>query len=107
MSHEDYVSPEERASVRGGIAVLLVLIFGAIAFGFHAINAAHPYPNIKTENIHVATMPQDCDFATAPLGNKLCHYEKIESFVDREGQSVPTQTNAAQVFVTWKRVTEI
>jgi len=62
---------------------------------------------LAIENIHIDAKPRACDYDTAPLGNKLCHYEKVEIFVDRNGLSVPTQNGAAQVSVTWKKVTEL
>jgi hypothetical protein len=64
------------------------------------------YPNTAPENIHVAPMPRDCDYDTAPLGNKLCHYEKTEGFVDRNGLMVRQEVEGGQVFVTWQRVKE-
>jgi hypothetical protein len=33
---------------------------------------------VDSSNIHILPKPQDCDYDTAPVGKKLCHYEKRE-----------------------------
>ena len=32
--------------------------------------------NVRPSRVSVSEEPQDCEWGTAPLGNKLCHYEK-------------------------------
>jgi hypothetical protein len=54
----------------------------------------------------VAETPKDCDYDTAPLGNKLCHYERREHFVDRDMNPVSREANGGQVFITWQKVAE-
>ena len=33
--------------------------------------------NVSYDQVFVADKPRDCDFFTAPMGNKLCHYETV------------------------------
>lgn len=94
------------ATVAIVVVILFIVLGGLTAALDGAKRQISRYPNTAPENIHVAPMPRDCDYDTAPLGNKLCHYEKTEGFVDRNGLMVRQEVEGGQVFVTWQRVKE-
>lgn len=90
-----------------------IILFGVMLLGFKAtrfiISAVQNlarYPHVISQNIHIAEQPADCDFLTAPIGVKPCDYEKVETFIDRNGLRVADETAGGKVFVTWKKVEE-
>ena len=46
----------------------------------------------KMDNITIDHKPKDCDFLTAPLGLKNCHYEAL---INKQGE---------WLYVGWKRI---
>lgn len=55
---------------------------------------------VAKEMVYIAPKPHGCDFDDAPLGNKHCHYERIESAPkDSEGK-------VTAVYVQWDKVQE-
>jgi hypothetical protein len=86
---------------------------------------------VKDENkIKIEKKPHDCEFLTAPLGNKNCHYDKVvqktmwgtstsnrpivsfddgkswNEFTPEPGVTVPRAPTVVEVYVTWNRVTD-
>lgn len=77
----------------------------------------------KSEMVTIARKPADCDFLSAPLGRKDCHYEKtvfVEKFdvdpsvnrpiVSRDGGKSWTWNDGgplkgARVYVAWRKDT--
>ena len=84
---------------------------------------------VDSSKVTIDKRPHDCDFFSAPLGNKFCHYEKAVFTLmwatskggnpirsDDDGKTwipftpddptikVPATPTTEQVFVTWKKV---
>jgi len=43
---------------------------------------------IDSQHITVASQPHDCEFLTAPVGSKNCHYERQVTLFDARGQII-------------------
>lgn len=58
--------------------------------------------SVNPNQVHQSDRPVDCDFWTAPVGNKGCHYERVIVRSDdvREGAWFATD----DVYVQWIRV---
>jgi hypothetical protein len=65
------------------------------------------------DQILIDRKPHNCEWATAPLGDKHCHYEKVVTVFNRKNEVIegPAPTNPApedqkpvKVFVAWERV---
>lgn len=52
--------------------------------------------DIPAAHVFIDSQPHDCDFLTAPLGQKNCHYERV---VQKE-----TLEGAPSIYVSWKKV---
>lgn len=85
------------------IALGCLLIWGAAtAYDYYYYPAdyyAHKY-NTDQRHVIIDREPHDCDFDSAPLGNKNCHYDKDVSAEKDE------QTGVVTVYVTWDKVSE-
>jgi hypothetical protein len=76
--------------------------------------------DLKDATVSVAPIPHDCEFLTAPLGSKHCHYDKrvvtVRFRVDGSERFVSTDegktwvkakpSDHAAVFISWARVSE-
>jgi hypothetical protein len=85
------------------------------------------YYNIAADAITIQEMPHDCEFLSAPLGNKYCHYERIVSIIrwatSKDGKpiisyddgktwsafspdipaKVPQHSTVKELFVAWEK----
>jgi hypothetical protein len=53
---------------------------------------------LRDKKVFVDRKPYDCDWGTAPLGAKHCHYEKsVQTEKDQQGK-------VATVYVSWQKV---
>ena len=57
--------------------------------------------NVSYDQVFVADKPRDCDFFTAPMGNKLCRYETVVQTVrisiSTMGQAIVSYTTPGVV----------
>jgi hypothetical protein len=44
--------------------------------------------NVQTEDVDIEHQPYNCDWDTAPIGNKHCHYGKMVNVVNKQNQVV-------------------
>jgi hypothetical protein len=68
---------------------------------------------IDSNQIVIERKPYNCDWDSAPIGSKHCHYEKIVTVYNQDGKVIegpattnplPEDQNAAKVHVEWQRV---
>ena len=68
---------------------------------------------LNPDRITVEHKPHDCDWSTAPLGNKHCHYENMVTVYNQDGKIIESFGKAnpatpdqepAKVHVDWQRV---
>jgi hypothetical protein len=62
----------------------LLIVFAIIAIAVGVLDVKSRYAvwyNVARENVTIDQKPHDCDWSTAPLGNKNCHYDKVMTFV--------------------------
>jgi hypothetical protein len=68
---------------------------------------------LNNDQVFIDRKPHNCEWATAPLGDKHCHYEKVVTVFNRKNEIIagPAPTNPApedqkpaKVFVAWERV---
>jgi hypothetical protein len=57
---------------------------------------------VHADHVTVEKKPHDCDFDTAPLANKQCHYEARELVVT--GENSPNRDGSKQVMVSYEKV---
>jgi hypothetical protein len=80
----------------------------SVEFAYKLHNEVTPKSSVRFYS--VVEQPHDCEFLTAPLGSKHCHYEPVRSFES----GVPHERwNVIEMFipesrrtVTWNRVVE-
>jgi hypothetical protein len=44
--------------------------------------------NVHTEDVEIEHQPYNCDWDTAPIGKKHCHYERMVRVVNKQNQLV-------------------
>jgi hypothetical protein len=114
-----------------GVVVLLVLtLAGPLG---RVVESIWPTSEVATELryadegglqgaiTHVDPVPHDCEFLSAPLGSKNCHYEKLvrtfrvrrrpdqsaEGSYDEGKTWMPVEASATpQIVVSWRKVAE-
>jgi hypothetical protein len=59
---------------------------------------------VHADHVTVEKEPHDCEFSTAPLGNKQCHYEAREFVLTDE--KTPDRDAVRQVVVTYEKVND-
>jgi hypothetical protein len=57
---------------------------------------------VQTDQVEIDNRPYNCEWGSAPLGNKHCHYEKMVAEVNPASGN----TSAVKVHVGWQRVDE-
>jgi hypothetical protein len=82
------VSDDGNAAL-GGLFWLAVVGTGIYVywFGFNETWYAWQY-DVATSNVKVAAKPKDCDFISAPLGAKNCHYEPTVYVLNADGATI-------------------
>jgi hypothetical protein len=53
----------------------LITITAIFWFGYYTPWWLHSYTGVAASHIRIFNKPHDCEYDTAPLGNKWCHYE--------------------------------
>jgi hypothetical protein len=83
-----------------------IAIFGVVAWWFLPDDWRIKYAAEYWLDINKVTIehkPHNCDWNSAPLGSKNCHYEPIEGVgVDRN--NLPSDQNVDKVYVGWGKV---
>ena len=68
---------------------------------------------LDNKQIVIDRKPHSCEWATAPLGDKHCHYEKLVTVFNRKNEIIegpapvdpePEDQKPAKVYVAWQRV---
>lgn len=86
--------PHEEITIGSFLRALVAFIkwcaiIGAVTYGFLWLvvpTFRHDVRNIEGPG----PQPTDCDFMTAPLGNKGCHYEMQRVLIDAQGDYIAT-----------------
>ena len=60
--------------------------------------------NVAVENVYVEPKPHDCEWDSAPLGSKHCHYES--HVVQTAGVGNHIDDSKIKIAVEWEKVTE-
>jgi len=85
---------------RWAVAIFLALM-GAGALGLRKFWPQRWYGmqnDVPIERVSVQPKPHDCEWGSAPLGDKNCHYEEsVHRLQDKEGP---------YLIVSWTRVTD-
>lgn len=109
-------------------------IFALIIWGKDLWNSKLCYElryNLSEDKITILREPRDCDFTTAPLGSKGCHYDKVVSTVqwarsttnnpivsyddgetwapftpDDPATNVPSHSTVVSMLVSWEKATD-
>ena len=100
------------AVLLGVVALVLFLLSAAPAlfpeseFAYLIHNAFMGSRPAGTYEFFIINKPHDCDFMSAPLGRKNCHYEKdvSEPFDVTEGVSNADAERQYRVIVSWNRI---
>jgi hypothetical protein len=96
----------------GVVALVLFLLLAAPAlfpeseFAYLIHNSFMGSRPAGTYEFFIINKPHDCDFMSAPLGRKNCHYEKdvSEPFDVTEGVSNADAERQYRVIVSWNRI---
>jgi hypothetical protein len=94
-----------------GLAIIGVGIWIYSAGGIEAALFSWKYW-VTPDKVHVDAKPSDCNFFTAPLGDKGCHYDMYVNAYNAAGALVtgdfapknmrpPSDPKIVQVIVTW------
>jgi hypothetical protein len=64
--------------------------------------------SVNIENVTVAPKPHDCEWDSAPLGSKHCHYDSHEMRFDAKGNPGQPGNEGPndKVVVVWEKVSE-
>jgi hypothetical protein len=97
----------------GGVAIagLLFVVWWLLPDDWQIKYAAEYM--LLNDQVIIEHKPHNCEWASAPLGNKHCHYEKVVTVFNRDNKIIkgPAPTNPApadqtpaKVYVSWERV---
>jgi hypothetical protein len=68
---------------------------------------------LNDNQVVIERKPHNCDWDSAPLGNKHCHYEKVVTVYNQDGKIIegpaptlpaPSDQKPAKVYVQWQRI---
>jgi len=81
------VSDDSRSGLLG---FLFIAGIGILIYGAGGINEAWYSVKywVSPSIVHIGAQPKDCDFMSAPLGSKGCHYEADVAAYNTEGMLV-------------------
>ena len=71
--------PDHRNTSGGTIVVALLLLCGTFYAGLYEFAPQRWYAmqnDVPSERVYIQRKPHDCEWMSAPLGDKHCHYEK-------------------------------
>jgi hypothetical protein len=97
-----------------GVVVLAFVVWWLLPADWR-IKYASEYM-LDPEQVAIEHKPHDCDWDSAPLGNKHCHYEEFVTVFNRDGKIIetsfgktdpePLDQTAAKAHVEWRRIVE-
>jgi len=62
---------------------------------------------LDTDKVVIEHKPHNCEWGSAPIGNKHCHYKPIVTFYDSVGAVIRTEdVTPTKVNVEWERIEE-
>lgn len=121
--------PKRRKELRRGLGYVVLVMIGIWLGGYPAMWLFPSsewaiqwryalVPDLDGAIITATPLPHDCEFLTAPLGSKHCHYEKtvftvrirsrdsrrLVSYDDGKTWSPAETTDKRAVFVAWNKV---
>jgi hypothetical protein len=133
LHHEEWLKSEQgkrfqkesdREKRKELIATALKWLFGIGLLAFVAwwllpadwrIKYASEYM-LDPEQVTIEHKPHDCDWDSAPLGNKHCHYEEFVTVYNQDGKIIetsfgkadpePLDQTPAKARVEWRRIVE-
>jgi hypothetical protein len=104
-----------RGAARGLKKLLIIgLILGGLAFAVWwvipddwKIKYAVEYM-VDTNQVVIEPKPHDCEWDTAPLGSKHCHYDRHEMRFDAKGNPAQSWNEGPndKIIVMWEKVSE-
>lgn len=89
-----------------GFVLAGVLFYGTYGFLYRGWVA---FTNgVLLRNVTVTSKPHDCEWDTAPLGSKHCHYDSHEMRFDVNGNPAQAGNNGStdKIVVVWEKVSE-
>jgi hypothetical protein len=99
-------NPEARVTQAGagfGCIVFFFVLAALGCWGYLLLNPVVRYAlqyDVPKERVYLQKKPTACDWGTAPLGNKHCHYKKqIEPMSNERGL-------VTDVYVSWNKIEE-
>jgi hypothetical protein len=91
----------------GAASIPYVGYVGLKSFGPDSIKYRLQY-DVDSDHVYISDKPHDCEWDTAPMGNKLCHYEKSVSVIREDLKPwelyAGKKAKVNSVFVTWNKV---
>lgn len=91
--------------IAGWVLVMLpiLLVSGyVINFGISYAGWVAFTHNVALENVYVPPEPHDCDWDTAPLGSKHCHYKS--EVMQTYGQGNHVDDSKIKFAVDWQKI---
>ena len=91
-----------------GLAFAVLCVLGVISFvsvygvsyrGWIAFTNG-----VDVENVYIEPEPHDCDWDSAPLGSKHCHYQS--HVIQTYGQGNHVDDRKIKIAVEWEKVSE-
>lgn len=92
---------EHAVRVIKGLFVILAFLVGIVWLWWEMASDEKKYSiyyGVPRDRVVVEKEPHDCEFLTAPLGNKHCHYDKHVSKVKLD------EPNSYAVYVTFEKI---
>lgn len=97
-----------------GILVLALVVWWLLPIDWR-IKYASEYM-LDPEQVDIERKPHDCDWDSAPLGNKHCHYEEFVTVYNQDDKIIetsfgkvdpgPLDQTPRKVHVEWRRIVE-
>jgi uncharacterized membrane protein len=94
-----------------GIAILTVIVWWLLPNDWRIKYAAEYV--LDSDHVTIEHKPYDCDWDSAPIGKKHCHYDAVVTIYNQSGNVIeesgrmnrtPLDQNAAKVHIEWQRV---
>jgi len=90
-----------------GLTILLLVLWWFLPDDWPIKYAAEYI--ISTDQVMIERKPHNCDWDSAPLGNKHCHYKSIVTLYDSVGVVIRNDNvnvTPTKIHVEWERVEE-
>jgi hypothetical protein len=92
-----------------GVTILLFVFWWLLPDDWRLKYAAERWADadwIDTDQVNIERKPHNCEWSSAPLGDKHCYYKAVAIRYNSHGEVITDGETTSKVLVGWERVEE-